>query len=111
MKKLIALLFLSLLVSQVNAVMMPINSRAESSAVAIPGHDHCQDASLVSVSEDGKSSSNANVAHYCCAVVAILVIPPEFSASNQVDVYLQGNVSRPASNIVESIYKPPRNYL
>jgi hypothetical protein len=86
--------------------MMPIDSRA----AAIPGHDHCQDASLVSVSEDGKSSSNANVAHYCCAVVAILVIPPEFSASNQVDVHLQGNVSTPASNIVESIYKPPRNY-
>ena len=111
MKKFIALLFFSLLISQVNAVMMPIDLNAVSSAVAIPGHDHCQEAASASVSEDGKSGSNANATHYCCAVAAILVPPPVFLASKQVDAYLQGNLSTPDSHVVESIYKPPKNYL
>ena len=111
MKKFIALLFFSLLVSQINAAMMPIDLNSASSAVAIPGHDHCQETSSASVSEDAKSSGNANATHYCCAVVAIPVVPPAFSASKQVDIYLQGDISRTTSNIVESIYKPPKKYL
>jgi hypothetical protein len=111
MKKFIALLFFSLLISQVNAVMMPIDLNAASSAMAISNHDHCQEATSASVSEDGKSGSNASTTHYCCAVAAILVAPPVFLASKQVDTYLQGNLSKPDSHVVESIYKPPKNYL
>lgn len=111
MKKFIALLFLSLLVSQINAATMPIDLKTGNSAVNILGHDHCQEASSASNPDDVKSSNNANSPHYCCAVVAILAIPLTFAAFNQVDVYLQGDISTPASNIVESIYKPPRNYL
>lgn len=111
MKKLITFLFISLFVSQVNAAMMPIDLNAGSSAVSALGHDHCQEASSASNPEDVKSSNNANGTHYCCAVVAILAMPLTFAAFNQVDVYLQGDISTPASNIAESIYKPPRNYL
>jgi hypothetical protein len=111
MKKFITFLFISLFVSQINAAMMPVNLTAEVPTVAAPGHDHCQEAGLFGINEDGKSSSNANASHYCCAVVAILTTPPKFFASKQIDVYLHGDASTTASNIAESIFKPPRNYL
>jgi hypothetical protein len=44
-------------------------------------------------------------------MVAILSVSPEFFSPQQVDVQLLSNASTPASNITESIYKPPRNYL
>ncbi len=111
MKKFIALLFFSLLVSQVNAAMMPIDLSVESTTTVVSSHDHCQGAGSVGQVEDGKSTGNTTATHYCCAVVAILIPSFEFFAFKQIDAYLQGDVSTLASNIVESIYKPPRNYL
>lgn len=111
MKKFIALLFCSLFVSQINAAMMPVDLNVVSSTVSAVSHDHCQVAEPASLAEDGKLSGNASSTHYCCAVVAILAIPSTFSASKQVDTYLQGNLSPPNSHIVESIYKPPKIYL
>ena len=111
MKKFIALLFCSLFVSQINAAMMPVDLNAASGAVSVVSHDHCQVAEPANLPEDGKLTGNASATHYCCAVVAILVIPSTFSASNQVDMYLQSNLSTPDSHVVESIYKPPRIYL
>ena len=111
MKKFITFLFLSFFVSQINASMMPVDLNVASSVVVASSHDHCQGAASASLTEDGKSSTNAGTTHYCCAVVAILGVSLEFFASQQVDVHLHSNNSTPASNIAESIYKPPRNYL
>jgi hypothetical protein len=111
MKKFIAFLFISLFVSQINAAMMPVDLNASSSAVMASFHDHCQEAGSVTNTEGGKLKGNTNVTHYCCAVVAILTASPEFSSARLIDVYLHGDISTPASNIAESIYKPPRNYL
>ncbi len=111
MKKFIAFLFISLFVSQISAAMMPVDFNAASTTVMVAGHDHCQETGSVNHAEDGKSSSNPSAAHYCCAVVAILTASPEFFSAKQVDVYLHSDISRPASNVAESIYKPPRNYL
>ena len=111
MKKFIAFLLLSFFVSQINAAMMPVDLNLASSVVVASSHDHCQETASASLTEDGKSSANASATHYCCAVVAILNASPEFFVSQQVDVYLHSDASTPASNIAESIYKPPRNYL
>ena len=111
MKKFIAVLFLSLFVSQINAAMMPIELNTPSPEAIASLHDHCQEVGSVNHAEDGKSSSNPSAAHYCCAVVAILTASPEFFSAKQVDVYLHSDISRPTSNVAESIYKPPRNYL
>lgn len=114
MKQFIVLLFFSLLVSQINAAMMPIESNVASNSVMDSGHDHCQETASIAYSEDGKPSGNTNPTHYCCAIVAILMTLPAFSVPKQLDVYLQGDVSTPTSNIPESIYKPPeiiRNYF
>ena len=111
MKKIVASLFLSLFISLINAATMPIDLNKESAAVMVVGHDHCQEAALASHHESSKSNSSPSAAHYCCAVVAVLMAPPIFSVSKQVDVYLLADVAKPSSNILESIYKPPRNYL
>lgn len=111
MKKFITFLFLSFFVSQINAAMMPVDLNVASGVVVASSHDHCQEAPSSSLTEDGKSSANASATHYCCAVVAILNVSPEFFASQQVDVHLLSNASTPASNIAESIYKPPKDYL
>jgi hypothetical protein len=111
MKKFITFLLLSFFVSQINAAMMPVDLNLASSVVVASSHDHCQETASASLTEDGNSSANASATHYCCAVVAILSVSPEFFASQQVDVHLHRDASTPASNIAESIYKPPRNYL
>jgi hypothetical protein len=111
MKKFIALLFLSLFVSQINAAMMPVEFNMASNAVVASGHEHCQDAAVVTHTEDGKSSGNANATHYCCAVVAILITPPKFFAFKQVEAYLPSDPELLSSKMAESIYKPPRNFL
>jgi hypothetical protein len=90
---------------------MPVDLNLASSVAVASSHDHCQEAPSVSLTEDGKSSANASATHYCCAAVAILNISPVFFASQRGDVYLHSDASTPASNIPESIYKPPRNYL
>lgn len=110
MKKLVALLFISLFVSQINAAMMPIDLSVASVVVA-SGHDHCQETPSVSLDEDDKSGANAGASHYCCAVIAILNASPIFLSSEQVDVQVRTDVESSTSNIAESIYKPPRNYL
>ncbi len=111
MKKTVVLIFLSLFVSLINATTMPVNLSGESTSVMIAGHDHCQEAAPASHHESGKSSAGSSVAHYCCAVVAVLMALPVFSVSKQVDTHLLADVVKPSSNILESIYKPPRNYL
>jgi hypothetical protein len=111
MKKFITFLLLSFFVSQINAAMMPVDLNVAISVVVASSHDHCQEAASASLTEDGKSSANAGATHYCCAMVAILSVSPEFFSPQQVDVQLLSNASTPASNITESIYKPPRNYL
>lgn len=114
MKKFIVLLFFSLLVSQINAAVMPIESNTASISVRAFSHEHCQETALVAYSEDGKPSGNASPTHYCCAIVAILMTLPAFSLPKQVDVYMQDDASAPISSITESIYKPPeiiRNYF
>lgn len=111
MKKFIAFLFLSIFVSQINAAMMPVGLNAESSTTVASSHDHCQGMGSIGHAEDSKSTSNASATHYCCAVVAILITPLDFFASQQVDGHVQGDISTLISNIAESIYKPPRNYL
>jgi hypothetical protein len=111
MKKFVAFLFLSISVSQTNAAMIPVDLNAESNTTVASSHDHCQGSGSLGHAEDSKSTSNISATHYCCAVVAILIAPLEFVVSQQVDVHLLGDVSTPVSNIAESIYKPPRNYL
>jgi len=111
MKKIVALLFLSLFVSLMNASAMPVDLSGESASVMVVGHDHCQEAVPASHHESSKSNAGSSAAHYCCTVVAVLMALPIFSASKQVDVHLLSDVAKPSSNIAESIYKPPRNYL
>jgi hypothetical protein len=110
-KKIAGLLFLSLLVSLTNAATMPVSLNGENASVMVAGHDHCQESAPASHHEGSKSEASSRAAHYCCAVVAVLMAPPIFSASTQADAYLLVDIAKPISNIVESIYKPPRNYL
>ena len=111
MKKFIAFLFLSIFVSQINAAMMPVDLNAESNITVASGHDYCHGAGSVGHAEDSKSTSNIGTTHYCCAVLAILIAPREFFVSQQVNVHVRGDIQTPISNIADSIYKPPRNYL
>ncbi|MBU3592046.1 hypothetical protein ICN11_08460 [Polynucleobacter sp. 78F-HAINBA] len=111
MKKFITLLFISLFVSQINAAMMPVDLNVASGEVAISSYDHCQETASIGHIEEGKSSANAGASHYCCAVVAILITPPDFFAPKQPETYTHINTELLASNITESIYKPPRTYL
>lgn len=111
MKKLLAILFLSLFASMMNAATMPIDLSNSSTSVVASMHEHCQESVPDSHHESGKTSLNANAGHYCCSVAAVLSATPVFSSSKQIDVYLLSEVSIPTSNITESIYKPPRNYL
>ena len=111
MKKFITLLLLSFFVSQINAAMMPVDLNVASSIVVASSHDHCQGVVSADFTEDGKPSSNASAGHYCCSVIAILNTSLIFLSSKQVEVYVHSDVESPASNLAESIYKPPRNYL
>ena len=111
MKKFITFLFISIFASQINAAMMPVDLNGASSTVVASSHDHCQEAASASLSEDGKSSTNASATHYCCAVVAILIASPDFFAPKQPETYTHINTELLATNITESIYKPPRTYL
>lgn len=111
MKKFIVFLFISFFASQINAAMMPIELNTPSTEAIASLHDHCQEVATASHAEDGNSTSKPSTTHYCCAVVAILAASPEFSSAKQIDVYSHSDLSTPASNLAESIYKPPRNYL
>jgi hypothetical protein len=111
MKKFITFLFLSFFVSQINAAMMPVDLNVASSIVVASSHDHCQAATSAGPADDGKSGANASSSHYCCAVMGILNTSPIFLSSKQIEAYTRSDVESPASNIPESIYKPPRNYL
>ncbi len=111
MKKIVASLFLSLVVSLLNAATMPVDLSGVSSSVMASNHDHCQEATPASHHEASKSNLSSNTNHYCCAVVAVLMTPSVFSASKQVDVHVLVNATKPASTIAESIFKPPRKYL
>jgi len=92
---------------------MPIDLNLANSASIVSGHDHCQEVVSASHHDGDKSSigSSSNPTHYCCAVVAVLMGSPEFSISQQLESYVLINSVKPISNIAESIYKPPKNYL
>lgn len=111
MKKFVILLFLSLFASLINAATMPIDLRSSNTSVVASIHEYCHESSPASHHESGKSNLNANAGHYCCSVTAVLSATPVFSSTKLADVYLLSEVSTPKSNITESIYKPPRNYL
>ena len=115
MKRFIALLFLSFFVSQINAAMMPIDLNFANNVVVTSGHDHCQEAAPASHHDGSNSSANPspkpNSTHYCCAVIAVLMSSPVFSAFRQEESYLLSDSKKPISSIAESIYKPPKNYL
>lgn len=111
MKKFITFLFISIFASQINAAMMPVDLSAATSTVAISSHDHCQGVGSIGHNEEGKSSANAGATHYCCVVVAILIAPPDFFAPNHLEAYSHIHPEVLASNIAESIYKPPKTYL
>ena len=111
MKRFIVFLFISFFASQINAAMMPIDLNTASAEVIASLHDHCQEVATASHAEDGNSTGKSSATHYCCAVVAILTASPEFSSVKQIDVYSHSDISTPVTNLAESIYKPPRNYL
>jgi len=111
MKRFIVFLFISFFASQINAAMMPIDFNTASAEVIASLHDHCQEVATASHAEDGNSTGKSSATHYCCAVVAILTASPEFSSAKQIDVYSHSDISTPVTNLAESIYKPPRNYL
>jgi hypothetical protein len=111
MKRFIVFLFISFFASQINAAMMPIDLNTASAEVIASLHDHCQEVATASHAEDGNSTGKSSATHYCCAVVAILTASPEFSSAKQIDVYSHSDISTPVTNLAESIYKPPRNYL
>lgn len=102
---------LSLFVSAVSAAVMPIDLKQASTAEAtVADYDHCHGVASIDHDED-TSRSSSSVSHYCCSALAVLTNTPAFALSRQTDAYLAGEIVVHISNITESIYKPPKNYL
>ena len=111
MKKIAVMLFLSFLVGMVNASTMPITSGEPSHAAQSATHSHCEEAVAPASHDDSQSASKLSVSHYCCASIAVLNNPVIFALNQSSDVYLLGETPKSISNITESIYKPPKQYL
>jgi hypothetical protein len=112
MRKIAIGIFLSFFVSIVNAAGMPIDLNLASTPVnESVSQDHCHGVATVDHHDDSvpKPASSAN--HYCCSVVAVLTSSVTFERIEQVGNYVTAQSVVPISNIAESIYKPPRNYL
>ncbi|WP_062309250.1 hypothetical protein [Polynucleobacter sinensis] len=112
MKKVVILVFLSLFVSMVNAAGMPIElSKANSVAVESSSHDHCHEVASIAYQDDDGSQSRLSASHYCCSSAAVLTGSLVFEVVKQSGIFLSDGVAIAISNIAESIYKPPKNYL
>jgi len=111
MKKTAVMLFLSFLVSMVNASTMPISVGESSHAKQTASHSHCEEVVTPAAHDDSKPVSKLSVSHYCCSSIAVLNNPIVFALNESSDVYLLGETPKSISNIAESIYKPPKQYL
>ncbi len=111
MKKIAVMLFLSFLVGMVNATTMSFLSGEPSQVVQFASHSHCEDVAARASHDESQSTGKLSVSHYCCSAVAVLNNPISFVPLGISTFYLLGEISKPISNITESIYKPPRNYL
>jgi hypothetical protein len=109
MKKIAVMLFMSFLVGMVNASTMPIASGESSHAMQTASHSHCEGASASH--DESQPVSKLSVSHYCCSSIAVLNNPVTFALNESSDVYLLGETPKSISNITESIYKPPKQYL
>ena len=111
MKKIAVMLFLSFLVGMVNASEMPVVSATSSNASQSAAHSHCDEAINTANEEDSATAGKLSLAHYCCSALAVLGEPIAFISLGSPSFYLLGEISKPTSNITESIYKPPKLYL
>ena len=112
MRKIAIGVFLSFFVSIMNAAGMPIDLNLAGAPVnESVSQDHCHGVATVDHHEDGASKPASSANHYCCSVVAVLTSPVMFDRIEQVGNYVTAQSVVPISNIAESIYKPPRNYL
>lgn len=111
MKKIAVMLLLSFLAGMVNAATMPIISGKTTHVTEPSVHSHCDEVVTTASQDDSDSVGKLNVSHYCCSAIAVLGSPLSFSLLEASDFHLLGEISKPISNITESIYKPPRNYL
>ena len=111
MKKIAVMLFLSFIVGMVNASTMPIASGESSHAMQTASHSHCEEAVASASHNESQPVSKLSVSHYCCSSIAVLNNPVTFALNESSDVYLLGETPKSISNITESIYKPPKQYL
>lgn len=105
------MLFLSFLVGMVNASTMPIASGESSRAMQTASHTHCEEAITPASHDESQPVGKLSVSHYCCSAIAVLNNPVTLSVNESSDIYMLGESSKSISNISESIYKPPKNYL
>ena len=111
MKKIAVTLFLSFLVGMVNASTMPIASGESSDVMQTASHGHCEEAVTPASHDDSQPVGKLSVSHYCCSSIAVLNSPVTFALNESSDVYLLGETPKSISNITESIYRPPKQYL
>jgi hypothetical protein len=111
-RKIAVLLFLSVLVSSINAATMPI-AFGQGDVVLSPSssHDYCHETAVSDTAENGTTKTKIGSSHYCCSVVAVLVSTIFIYWPTQSTYHLTSQFSIPISNITESIYKPPKLYL
>lgn len=105
------MLLLSFIVGMVNASTMPIASGESSDAMQATSHSHCEEAVTPASHDDSQPVGKLSVSHYCCSSIAVLNNPVTFALNESSDVYLLGETPKSISNITESIYKPPKQYL
>ena len=111
MKKIAAILFLSFLVSMVNASTMPIASSQASHSMQNASHGHCEKVVPPVSHDEPQPVGKLSVSHYCCFSIAVLNNSVVFAITESSDIYLIGETPKSISNITESIYKPPKHYL
>ena len=111
MKKIAVMLFLSFLVSMVNASTMPIASGESSHVMQTASHNHCEEVVAPASHDASQAVGKLSVSHYCCSSIAVLDNPATFAISETSAVYLLGETPKSISYITESIYKPPKQYL
>lgn len=111
MKKIAVMLFLSILVTAVNAGAMPIFSGGPSNAAQTDSHRHCEEAVNFASHEESKTAGKLSVNHYCCFTMAVLHNSVTFPIEAPSYIYQPNQSARLVSYIAESIYKPPKHHL
>ncbi len=111
MKKIAVTLFLSFLIGIANSAKPPVISVESSYAPLSAFHSHCDESINTLNHEKSATPEKFSHAHYCCSAVAVFGEPISIELLGLSSFYLLGEISRPASNIAESIYKPPKHYL